>query len=81
MNKEFRQTIIAGNWKMNLLASGVKGYADELMPLVPGFKDWCETVVCTPFTSLSAALSSFDGTEVSVGAQNMSQHESGAYTG
>ena len=81
MNKEYRKTIIAGNWKMNLLASDVKAYAEELMPLTPGFKDWCEVVVCTPFTSLGAALCAFDGTDVSVGAQNMSMHESGAYTG
>ena len=81
MNKKYRKTIIAGNWKMNLLASDVKSFADELTKLVPGFKDWCETVVCTPFTSLTAALCAFDKTGISTGAQNMSQHASGAYTG
>jgi triosephosphate isomerase len=81
MNKQFRKTIIAGNWKMNLLASDVKGFADELAPLVPGFKEWCETVVCTPFTSLTSALCAFKETGVITGAQNMSQHASGAYTG
>jgi len=81
MNKQFRKTIIAGNWKMNMLASDVKGFAKELIPLVPGFKGWCETVVCTPFTSLNAALRGFDGSGICTGAQNMSQHASGAYTG
>jgi len=81
MNKDLRKTIIAGNWKMNKLASEVKGFADELTPLVPGFKNWCETVINVPYTSLCSALKAFDGTGVSVGAQNMSEHESGAYTG
>jgi len=81
MNKTLRKTIIAGNWKMNLLASDVKPYAEGLVPLVPGYKTWCDAVACVPFTSLTAAVSAFDGTGVGVGAQNMSQHESGAFTG
>jgi len=81
MNKELRKTIIAGNWKMNMLASGVKAFKDELMPLIPGFKAWCDTVVCTPFVLLPSALCAFKDTDIGVGAQNMSQHESGAYTG
>ena len=81
MDKNLRKTIIAGNWKMNLLASDVKAYAAELVPLVPGFQAWCDTVVCAPFTSLCSALREFEGKHVSVGAQNMSQHESGAFTG
>jgi len=81
MNRELRKTIIAGNWKMNMLASGIKAYADELVPLVPGFGKWCEAVVCTPFVLLPAAIGAFKGTGVGVGAQNMSQFESGAYTG
>ena len=81
MDKQFRKTIIAGNWKMNMLSSDVKAFADELKPLIPGFKGWCEVVLCTPFTTHCAALCAFEDTGVSVGAQNMSPHESGAYTG
>jgi len=81
MNKKLRKTIIAGNWKMNMLASGIKGYADELIPLVPGFKAWCETVVCTPFVLLPSAVEALGGAGIGVGAQNMSQFASGAYTG
>jgi len=81
LNRDLRRTIIAGNWKMNMLASGVKAYADELMPLIPGFNEWCDTVVCTPFVLLQAAVCIFEGTGVGVGAQNLSQFDSGAYTG
>jgi len=81
MEKQYRQTIIAGNWKMNMLASGVKGFVEELTPLVPGYKKWCEAVVCVPFVMLPAALKAFNSGGIGVGAQNMSEHASGAYTG
>ena len=81
MNKDLRKTVIAGNWKMNLLASDIKGFADELLPLVAGFQSWCDAVVCTPFVMLPAALDAFKGSGIGVGAQNISQFESGAYTG
>ena len=81
MNKKLRKTIIAGNWKMNILASEVKAYKDELMPIIPGYKSWCDAVVCTPFVLLPTAILVFNNTGVGVGAQNMSQFESGAYTG
>lgn len=81
MNRKYRKTIIAGNWKMNLLASGVEAYASELQPLIPDHQNWCEAVVCAPYTSLQTALRAFADSRVSVGAQNMSEHDSGAYTG
>jgi len=81
MNRELRKTIIAGNWKMNMLSSEVQGFKDELVKLVPGFKKWCDAVVCVPFVILPTALKAFDSTDVGVGAQNLSQFESGAYTG
>ncbi|MCL2151863.1 MAG: triose-phosphate isomerase [Oscillospiraceae bacterium] len=81
MNKRYRRTIIAGNWKMNMLASGIKPFTEELIPLVPDFHKWCETVVCVPFPLLPEALRVFKSYRIRVGAQNMSQFESGAYTG
>ena len=81
MDRQNRQTVIAGNWKMNMLASGCKAYADDLLKLVPGFSKWCETVVCTPFPLLPTALKAFEGSDVRIGAQNVSEQESGAFTG
>jgi len=81
MNKSLRKTIIAGNWKMNMLASDVKSYKDELLHLIPGFKSWCDAVVCTPFVLLPEVISALKDTGIGAGAQNMSQFESGAYTG
>jgi len=81
MNRALRKTIIAGNWKMNMLASEIKVYKEELMPLIPEYKTWCEAVVCTPFVLLPEAVCAFKDTGIGVGSQNMSQFESGAYTG
>jgi len=81
MNKDLRKTVIAGNWKMNTLASEVKAFKDELVPLIPGFKAWCDTVICAPFVLLPTAILTFNNSGVGIGAQNMSQFKSGAYTG
>jgi len=81
MNKQFRRAIIAGNWKMNMLASEVKAYATGLNFLCAGSQSWCDTVICAPFTALTSAVQNFSEKNVYVGAQNMSQYTSGAYTG
>ena len=66
---------------MNLLASEIISYADELQDIVPDFHNWCDVVICAPFTSIPAALQAFKGSHTGVGAQNVSQYDSGAYTG
>jgi len=76
-----RKTVIAGNWKMfkdlkesEELIQGVKTQAAS----APSF---VTVVVCPPFTSLSLAGSMLKGSRVKLGAQNMSEHDEGAYTG
>ncbi len=80
MNRKYRKTIIAGNWKMNKVASELKPFADELKSIVPKAK-WCETVVCVPFPMIPAAIKVFKDTRVAVGAENLNENEKGAYTG
>lgn len=79
MNK-YRKTIIAGNWKMNMLASEVKGFFDELKPLMPKTKS-CETVICAPFALLPALAKAGKDAKVGAGAQDISEHDKGAFTG
>ena len=75
-----REFLVAGNWKMNgstdansaLLAGIVAG-----VPQGAGFR----LLVCPPFPYLSAAVEQVSGSTVSVGAQNVSEHEKGAFTG
>ena len=80
MNRKYRKTVIAGNWKMNKLPSEVKAFAEELKTLVPRAK-WCEVVVCVPGVMVPGAVKAFKDGKVSVGAQDVSAAESGAYTG
>ena len=80
MNKKYRKTIIAGNWKMNLLPSEVKPFAEELRGLLPKTKT-CETVLCVPFTHVSPMRRALKDNRISVGAEDVSTHDKGAYTG
>jgi triosephosphate isomerase len=75
-----RKLIIAGNWKMNKTVA-------EALDLVTGIrrelKDVKEVdvVVCPPFTALSEVSKAILDTHIRLGAQNMSEHNFGAYTG
>ena len=80
MNRRYRKTIIAGNWKMNKTASETKKFAEELKALLPKAK-WCDIVVCVPTANISTAIKAFKDARVSVGAQNVFYEKSGAYTG
>jgi triosephosphate isomerase len=79
MDKE-RKLIIAGNWKMNKTVA-------EALDLVGGILRECrdvkevDIVVCPPFTALSEVSKAVLNTNVRLGAQNMSEHNYGAYTG
>ena len=43
--------------------------------------DGVDVLVCPPYPYLDAVRSRLEGTGIALGAQNVSQHESGAYTG
>jgi triosephosphate isomerase len=77
-----RKPLIAGNWKMN-------GTRDETEVLIGGLKGAdpecigsdIDVAVCPPFTALETASRQLVGTRIRLGAQNMSEHEEGAFTG
>ena len=79
MNKNLRQAVIAGNWKMNKTRPEAKALIEELKPLAEGAD--CGVVICVPFTNLETALTLTEGTNIHVGAQNCHFAKSGAYTG
>lgn len=74
-----RPKIIAGNWKMNCTPAETK---ELITSLVASEKSEPEvvTIVCPPFTSLSVAAELLSNSSIALGAQNLSEHESGAYT-
>ena len=75
-----RQKIIAGNWKMNGTIPQTEELIKELLDSNYG-NGLVKVIVCPPFTSLHVAAMLLKGSSVALGAQDMSQHESGAYTG
>ena len=80
MDKKFRKTVIAGNWKMNQLASGVPAFMETLTAdLAIGAGE--EAVLCVPFPLIPAMIAAAKGTGVKVGAQDVSAQEKGAFTG
>ena len=80
MNRRYRKTVIAGNWKMNKTASDTKKFAEELRKIMPRAK-WCETLICVPACNISVAAKAFKDLRISVGAENVYFEEKGAYTG
>jgi triosephosphate isomerase len=80
MNRRYRKTIIAGNWKMNMTPSQTKAMIEELKPLVKEVK-WCEMVLCVPFVDITTAVKAAKGSKIAIGAENMHFEPKGAYTG
>lgn len=75
-----RRKVFVANWKMNKTVSESIRCATELKNLLSG-KQEHEIVVCPPFTSLSALELVLQEVSVFVGAQNMHEQDSGAFTG
>jgi len=80
MNRRYRKTIIAGNWKMNKTLTETKEFAEAIKPLM-GKPKWCDVVLCVPFVNLQAAIRLFKDSRITIGAENCHYESSGAYTG
>ena len=79
MNKE-RKLIIAGNWKMNKTVAEALDLVRDLKLELASVKE-VDIVVCPPFTALSEVSRAILDSNIRLGAQNMSEHNVGAYTG
>jgi len=76
-----RQKIVAGNWKMNLdYAEGLTLFTEVSDLIKTDITGTQQAVVCSPFIHLQGLAQLAKG-NMSVGAQNAHQAESGAYTG
>jgi triosephosphate isomerase (TIM) len=77
-----RQKIVAGNWKMNKTLEEAHILTAELMGMVADeVKGNVITILCTPFPYLVPIKNQLGSSSIKVGAQNCSEHDSGAYTG
>jgi len=79
MNKD-RKLIVAGNWKMNKTVAEALDLISDLKIELANVKE-VDIVVCPPFTALGGVSKAILDSNLRLGAQNMSQHNVGAYTG
>jgi triosephosphate isomerase len=79
MNKD-RKLIIAGNWKMNKTVAEALALVEDLERDLANVKE-VDIVVCPPFTALESVSKAILDSNLKLGAQNMSEHNFGAYTG
>jgi triosephosphate isomerase len=75
-----RGKLVVGNWKMN---GGLAANASLLVALLSGWKPRADRsmAVCVPFPYLAQARDALAGTPIAWGAQDLSPHAAGAYTG
>ncbi len=81
-----RKPLMAGNWKMNLNHVEATGLVQKLAWTLKDHDydaEKCEVVVIPPFTDLRTVQTVIEGDKLPLGhgAQDVSQHDSGAYTG
>ena len=74
-----RNLYIAGNWKMNLVPSEAAKYAKELAAATKDAK--VKVMIAPTYVCLPAVAEAVKGSKVIVAAQNVNDHEKGAYTG
>jgi triosephosphate isomerase len=78
-----RKKIIAGNWKMNKTFEEGMALVTEITGMLKDeYSGSAEVIIIPPFTHVNAISRMLaDAKNITVGAQNCSNHASGAYTG
>lgn len=79
-----RKPLIAGNWKMNLNHFEAIALVQKIAFALPDkYYDKVDVTVLPPFTDLRSVQTLVDGDKLRLtyGGQDLSQHDSGAYTG
>ncbi len=75
-----RGYLVAGNWKMNGSIAANTTLVSGIIAGSPA-NESVELLVCPPFPYLAAVSCSLSDSQVRLGAQSISEHESGAFTG
>ncbi len=74
-----RQALIAGNWKMNGGLAANRTLTEAIVSGLNGSS--CDVALCVPSPYLAQMQALANGTRLQVGAQDVSPHASGAFTG
>ena len=75
-----RQPLVAGNWKLNGNKQSVTGLIEGILGGIQDVKK-AEVAVCPPYVYLPQVADMLKDSPVQWGAQNVSEHDSGAFTG
>ncbi|MBS1261035.1 MAG: Triosephosphate isomerase [Calditrichaeota bacterium] len=75
-----RTPLIAGNWKMNLLRDEARSLSEAIAATAKE-ADGVEVLLCPPFPLLDTVRRTIDAGPVALGAQNVHNEPSGAFTG
>ncbi len=75
-----RNFLVAGNWKMHGDEAANRELVAGILEDAPE-SDRVSLLVCPPYPYLASVASQLKGSPVALGAQNVSEHEAGAYTG
>lgn len=76
-----RKPIIAANWKLNKGPSETEDFIKSFESRLADLPKGVDIVIAPPFVSLPKATEILSHSKVRVSAQNMSEQDSGAYTG
>jgi triosephosphate isomerase (TIM) len=76
--KMARRKLVVGNWKMHGSRPANATLLDGILQARPF---GCDVAVCVPFPFLSETAVTLAGSDLRWGAQDVSAHEQGAYTG
>lgn len=71
--------LIVGNWKMNGSLASNAGLVGEILSGIG--QPACDVAVCPPTIYLPQVRGLVEGSPIDLGAQNVSMHDNGAYTG
>ena len=75
-----RDFLVAGNWKMNGNFAANAELVAGIIAAMPD-TDGVKVLICPPFPYLATVAEAIRGSSVLLGAQTLSEHAAGAYTG
>ncbi|ROR98646.1 triosephosphate isomerase [Sinobacterium caligoides] len=75
-----RQPLVIGNWKMNGSSESISALLSGVVAGL-GESDGAKVAVCPSFVYIPSVIAQLQGEAIEVGAQNVAEQQSGAFTG
>jgi triosephosphate isomerase len=75
-----RRPLVAGNWKLNGSMYSIRKLTDEILAGIEQIPH-AEVAVCPPYVYLPVVQTKLQGSQVALGAQDVSDKDEGAFTG